>query len=223
MVRNSDIAKILASGGMVDRLDRIGGHYEVLGSVSAGVPVPRGDVVNIRLQNGGGYGDPLDRDAAAVLRDVQNGSVSAKMAPSLYGVVIAADSVDHATTEARRREIRSNRLASMRAPRASGGEGAYHADDGTAIPWGDSLVVHRHGHRATVACNHCGTSLGPLKADWRDLAGVVTLKGEQLGPYVEVHDDLVAEQFVCPRCAASLWVEVLSPKAPPAPDFTLAT
>jgi hypothetical protein len=56
-----------------------------------------------------------------------------------------------------------------------------------------------------------------------DLAGVVTLSGEELGPYVEVNDELVAEQFVCPSCAASLWVEVLSPKAPPASDFALAT
>jgi hypothetical protein len=60
-----------------------------------------------------------------------------------------------------------------------------------------------------------------LKADWRDLAGVISLTGEQLGPYVEVHDELVAEQFVCPSSAASLWVEVLSSNAPPARDFAL--
>ena len=144
------------------------------------------------------------------------------MAGVLYGVVIAGNSVDPAATEARRKEIRDHRLASMRPPRATSGRS--HANGGTATPWGDSLVVHSHGHRAaTVACKHCGTVLGPLKADWRDLAGVVTLTGEQLGPYVEVHDELVAQQFVCPSCAASLWVEVLSPKAPPAPDFALAT
>ena len=35
-------------------------------------------------------------------------------------------------------------------------------------------------------------------------------------------DDLVAEQFICPSCAASLWVDVLARKVPPAPDFALA-
>jgi N-methylhydantoinase B len=195
----------------------------VLGSVSAGVPVPRGDVVNIRLQNGGGYGDPLDREPEAVLRDVHIGSVSRQIANALYGVVIANNSLDEAATTARRKEIRSNRLASMRPPRAVGG-GSRIANGGAAIPWGDSLVVHSEGqHAATVACKHCGATLGPLKADWRDLAGVVTLSGEQLGPYVEVHEELVAEQFVCTNCAASLWVEVVSPSAPPAPDFGLTS
>ena len=223
VVRNSDIAKILASGRAVDRLDAIGGQYEVLGSISAGVAVPRGDVVNIRLQNGGGYGDPLDREPEAVLRDVRNGSASPAMASALYGVVIKDNSVDHAATTTRRKELRSKRLASMRPPRAAGG-GSGRANGGMATPWGDSLVVHSHGPgSATIACKHCGTTLGPLTADWRDLAGVVTLAGEQLGPYVEVHDELVVEQFVCPSCAASLWVEVLSPNAPPAPDFALAT
>ena len=221
VVRNSDITKILASGKMVDRLDAIGGHYEVLGSVSAGVPVPRGDVVNIRLQNGGGYGDPLDRAPEAVARDVRNGSVSPETANALYGVMIVDNSVDQAATTARRKEIRSNRLAAMRPPRVAGG-GSDRANNGAAIPWGDSLVIQSHGqHSTTVACKHCGAALGPLQADWRDLAGIVTLTCEQFGPYVEVHDDLVAEQFVCPSCAASLWVEVLSPSAPPAPDFAL--
>ena len=202
-------------------LDAIGGHYEVLGSVSAGVPVPRGDVVNIRLQNGGGYGDPLDRAPEAVARDVRNGSVSPETANALYGVMIVDNSVDQAATTARRKEIRSNRLAAMRPPRVAGG-GSDRANNGAAIPWGDSLVIQSHGqHSTTVACKHCGAALGPLQADWRDLAGIVTLTCEQFGPYVEVHDDLVAEQFVCPSCAASLWVEVLSPSAPPAPDFAL--
>ena len=228
IVRNSDIAKILASGRMVERLDRIGGQYEVLGSVSAGVKVPRGDVVNIRLQNGGGYGDPLDRDPASVLRDVLNGSASAEMARDLYGVVLAGAAVDDAATRAHRADIRRLRLAAMRPPhgaRTGGLAGAgTSAGTDTAIPWGDSLVVHRHGHGpATVACKHCNAALGELSADWRDLAGVVTLTGKQLGPYVEVHEDLVAEQFICPSCAASLWVEVLSPKARPAPDFALAS
>jgi hypothetical protein len=127
------------------------------------------------------------------------------------------------STTARRKDIRSHRLASMRPPRAASG-GSQRPNGGTAVPWGDPLLVHHQGqHVATAACKHCNAALGSLKADWRDLAGVVTLSGEQLGPYVEVNDELVAEQFACPSCAASLWVEVLSPKAPPASDFALAT
>jgi N-methylhydantoinase B len=44
-------------------------------------------------------------------------------------------------------------------------------------------------------------------ADWRDLCGTIEL--DDLGPLIEVHPELVAEQSVCPHCAASLWVEIL--------------
>jgi N-methylhydantoinase B len=56
--------------------------------------------------NGGGYGDPLERDPAAVLSDMLDGYVSAEQAQAEYGVVIAAKSVDSAAT-ARLRNQRS--------------------------------------------------------------------------------------------------------------------
>jgi len=47
-----------------------------------------GDVVSLRLPGAGGYGDPLTRDPALVLRDVRDGKVSVEAARSEYGVVI---------------------------------------------------------------------------------------------------------------------------------------
>ena len=38
---------------------------------------------------GGGFGDPLDRDPARVLRDVRDGVVSVEAARRFYGVVVA--------------------------------------------------------------------------------------------------------------------------------------
>ena len=53
---------------------------------------------------GGGYGDPLTRDPAAVLHDVREGWVSRERALAVYGVVLSdsGESVDLAATEARR-------------------------------------------------------------------------------------------------------------------------
>ena len=53
---------------------------------------------------GGGYGDPLERDAAQVLDDVLDGFISAETAQRDYGVVIAQTgrSVDEAATAAAR-------------------------------------------------------------------------------------------------------------------------
>lgn len=46
----------------------------------------RGDVLSIQLSGGGGFGDPRERDRAAVMKDVADGYVSVKAAKELYGV-----------------------------------------------------------------------------------------------------------------------------------------
>ncbi|MCG5214899.1 hydantoinase B/oxoprolinase family protein [Streptosporangium sp. KLBMP 9127] len=52
------------------------------------LPLERGSVVTLLTSGAGGYGDPLLRDPAAVLRDVERGVVSIKAAASDYGVII---------------------------------------------------------------------------------------------------------------------------------------
>lgn len=47
-----------------------------------------GDVVSLRLPGAGGYGNPLERDRAALLADVRDGKVSLESAREDYGVVI---------------------------------------------------------------------------------------------------------------------------------------
>jgi N-methylhydantoinase B len=46
----------------------------------------RGDVVTLRTAGAGGYGDPLERDPAAVVRDVGLGLVSERAARERYGI-----------------------------------------------------------------------------------------------------------------------------------------
>ena len=71
----------------------------------------RGDLVRICTAGGGGWGDPLERDAQQVLDDVQDGFVSREAALAAYGVVIDADAqaVDLTATEVRREAIRRER------------------------------------------------------------------------------------------------------------------
>jgi N-methylhydantoinase B len=58
---------------------------------------------------GGGYGDPLDRDADRVLADIRDGYVSVAAAEELYGVALEAGgrSVDRTATAQRRTRERS--------------------------------------------------------------------------------------------------------------------
>jgi N-methylhydantoinase B len=67
-------------------------HGEILGKVSGG---------------GGGVGNPLERDPAAVLRDVRNEVTTLEYARDVYGVVIDADAmaVDEEATRSLREEL----------------------------------------------------------------------------------------------------------------------
>ena len=55
-----------------------------LGAKVVGVRLRRGDRIGIRSPGGGGYGDPADRDPAAVARDVDLGYVSSAHAQEEY-------------------------------------------------------------------------------------------------------------------------------------------
>ncbi len=89
---------------------------EAMGGTSEMLPycdfdVKDRSVLYMRLANGGGYGDPLDREPEAVLRDVANGLVSREVAQEIYGVALTPSktAVDAAATEELRAAIRAQR------------------------------------------------------------------------------------------------------------------
>jgi N-methylhydantoinase B len=64
-----------------------------------------GDRIRFGSAGGGGYGDPFEREASAVLRDVLDEKVSRSSARNAYGVVIVGDKVDEPATGALRSEM----------------------------------------------------------------------------------------------------------------------
>ena len=54
-------------------------------SLASGVIVNKGDVIRIVTGNGGGYGDPSERDRQAVLNDIERHSTPGRAA-EVYGV-----------------------------------------------------------------------------------------------------------------------------------------
>jgi N-methylhydantoinase B len=58
-----------------------------------------GDAVTFLSQGGGGYGDPYQRDPAAVLWDVRRGLVSTEVAREQYGVAIENGRIDEEDTQ----------------------------------------------------------------------------------------------------------------------------
>lgn len=66
--------------------------------------VRRDDVIHLWSQGGGGFGDPLERDPALVLRDVRNGLLDLSAAREQYGVVVRDGALDAPATERCRSE-----------------------------------------------------------------------------------------------------------------------
>ena len=92
------------NGEFATSLDAMPGDKE---SISWGVyPLMGKDALYARWDGGGGYGDPLERPAADVGQDVQQGFISSDFAHAIYGVVIQADgAVDLAATEQARSSL----------------------------------------------------------------------------------------------------------------------
>ena len=109
--RDTNIEAILALG--TPSYDEIGGVEEVLPQRNTPSRLRQGDVIWVRGQAGGGYGDPLERAPAAVTADAREGYVSRQRAREAYGVVLddsAAAGFDAAGTEGVRAERRRQRL-----------------------------------------------------------------------------------------------------------------
>jgi N-methylhydantoinase B len=92
-----------AGGGSSTLLRRADGTVEQMPPMFGALLQP-GDVLHHRMAGGGGYGDPFEREADSVARDVRDGKISIAAARERYGVACTGDgSVDPAETAALRR------------------------------------------------------------------------------------------------------------------------
>jgi N-methylhydantoinase B len=71
---SANVAEVIRTDGSVE-------EYAVV----TGLTVNQGDVIRIRTANGGGYGDPRERDHGAVEDDLRNGFITPERAQEVYG------------------------------------------------------------------------------------------------------------------------------------------
>jgi len=123
--RNSNLAEVIARGDPLpstegpdpaapDFVRMVKADWEFAhGQNYPARALPPGSLFSVVSGDGGGYGDPLERDPALVVRDLEDGTTTARAAGDVYGVVVDETTVaaDAAATTALRALKRRERLA----------------------------------------------------------------------------------------------------------------
>jgi len=150
-------AEELTRGKLPFEPDELGGAVEELGYSE--FKIRTGDVVYYRLGQGGGFGDPLERDPESVAHDCEKGILSRAAARELYGVAMSdALAVDAHATELARAAIRAERLSAAAVPSADSPEWISLEVQG---------VVTGGEASGSLSCRGCGASLTAGSTAWR--------------------------------------------------------
>lgn len=166
------------------------GQRDQMGAKPGFFGLGKGDIVAYSFQGGGGYGDPIERDANTVVDDVTGRYVSEEAAFDLYGVVVSDGALDADATRERRLAIRSARIGGG-TPSAE-----FSPVEGRAIAPNLTLA------QGAVYCN-CGHSLG-TGSDWKKSAVRTVVEPSSHGKYIRIHPGLELREFACPRCGSLL-------------------
>jgi N-methylhydantoinase B len=213
---DADWRERFAAGESVSTISEAGGE-RVLPEAKSTITLGKNDAINHITQNGGGYGDPLERPSATVLRDVQRGSVTLASAAKIYGVVIADGAVDEEATAKARQAILDRRLADL----PDSGYDHSPRDLPVLRHWADVVNLVSDGDEVLVQAAASGAILGPLGDDWREAAPYRVVEPDELGPLIRVHDDLELRQYLDPTTGRSIWVDFVRPGDEALVDFRL--
>ena len=190
------------------------GRWEVFGPKPGLMDMTHRDVFAVTWQGGGGWGDPLERDPQAVVRDLAAGWVSIGAAKAIYGVIATDGRVDVAATDVQRRALREGRVGRF-------------VNDETKCTRGEpigsiseSLLIVRDPNGTHVA-TQAGYILSTGSTRWR--AGAVAATFEVLPPEyrIALHADLAVTAYYCPATGTLLAVDVHERGATPPDDGML--
>jgi N-methylhydantoinase B len=185
-------------------LDAMKGEMEE--AVAKTVEVSANDVLYLRQDGGGGYGDPLDRDPALVLDDLRLKLVSAGAASNIYGVVFNSDGtgVDSKATSQQRLSLREARLNRKLAFAVIARRGIPR----TSFRISEYLQVTSANGQPEVQCTWCGHHLSRANENWKDAAVKRVSPLSTAGPLRFDNETFHLREYFCSECATVLDVEV---------------
>jgi N-methylhydantoinase B len=222
--------RVMIQAGM-EMLDRVKkGEYPTGAAMRAGewgasflpagvperIPLPEGSLLVDYVAGGGGFGDPIERDPNAVLKDFGRGWVSREIAQKIYGVVLnsAGAAVDAAGTKARRDEIREER---RRAAAPVSGKTSSIAPNGndwrSLLPFHAALELSTNGKQKVIRCRRCGHFYCKADENYKLYALHRAVHLNEIMPPLPSGEPYIGEYhiYVCPGCATQLQVDLFSP------------
>jgi N-methylhydantoinase B len=184
------------------RVVRAEGEIEDLSMHATGVGIREGDRFELTAASGGGFGDPLDRNAVAVARDLLSGRTEPSEARDIYGVVLTLDGeVDDEATKSRRAALLMRRLEQAAPPgtpvRVPGSASAATDSEWPLYPG----VVQRGGYAISV---RSGAKLAVAPCHWTDGCPVLEEPYDGPGPV-----PLVLRSYLDPVTGHSLQTELV--------------
>ena len=213
-VEDSDVRKHVADRSLPDELEDAGGTHNLLGYRD--LRLGADDLLYLRCANGGGYGDPLEREPDSVAQDVIDGLVSREAAESIYGVVFAdSHGVDVDGTRERRASLQRERQAAVTSATPLS-EAPVPGTTAVRHPLQESLEVCDIDDQSWVQCARCGHVLCKSDKDWREACSLGAAPATQAGPLMDLLvDQYTFQRWYCPGCSVLLKSEIVAAEAQP--------
>jgi len=199
-LKNSNVLEKMKSSELVGDIRELKGEAETLQLRQQDFTQGPADVYAVLWSAAGGFGDPLERDAARVEADIHNGDVSAIAARDLYGVVLG----DAEATKRRRHELRARRVQGQTTEKA-----LRKVEGRKKMLVTENVAIHGSRH----ACAKCAQDLGPVSRNYKAYCVRNDLPIQAANPIVgdpaRFIDPLPQlRQFCCPGCGLLIENEI---------------
>jgi N-methylhydantoinase B len=192
------------------------------------VHLPEYTIVADFVQSGGGFGDPLLRDPAAVAQDVRAGIYSPGVAAGVYGVVLENGSVSEEETRARREALLAERRAAAQPVDGERPQPRTLDDARVLLRATEAVEIVAAAGGRFWRCHECHAELGPADATYKrqSLLRLTDLNAFAVERYPAPEGfNGVLREYLCPGCGRLQQVDLYTTTTgadPLIPDTVLA-
>jgi N-methylhydantoinase B len=209
--------QVQESKRMPTSAEELRGKKEYIAPKAFDVSQGPSDAFLLSWAGAGGYGDPLERDPARVVLDIQRRNVTSAWAYEAYGVVLNIQGqVDLQATETRRTKLRKARI------RKAAKRDRQRVDAARARRIAEGLLLAD----GLIACSKCNREICRATDNYKSHCVMTERPVSATNPYVldpkiYVDDKMVFRSYACPSCGLLIQIEIARPTDPPLWDIEL--